>query len=107
MNQFVPETISSNRWYQWVSVMNPDWTLIGTEPNYTTVAYYDNTDLTYDIEYYCQAYVWTELETNEWRVFRLRYYKTDWKLFDRRFAWNWKFEHPATDLAAVQALTYS
>jgi len=69
------------------------------------VAYY-NSDTNYKYEYYCEAVVWSSLVAPLWRIFRVRYTVSDWKFFDKTWAWT-DFNNAATDLATVEWYTYS
>ena len=93
----------------WIVVCNPDGSLVwgweaGSTP-YKMVAYYDETDLTYNYSYFCEALPWTLLNEFKWRVFRIEEDK-DWKFISKKWAWT-VFNNQATDLATVEALTFN
>ena len=103
----IPSTTSP--WKYGMVVLNPDWSSVwgwsASSTPYTMKAYYSS-DATYDIEYYAEANPGTALNTNLWRIFRVRSTKIDGKFFDKTWAGN-SFNRPATDLATVEALTYN
>lgn len=93
----------------WIAILNPDGSLIGSwwtaiQTPYTMLAYYDDTDPTYNFEYYAEAITWT-LETEaKWRVFRIQNSKA-WVFLSKKWAWN-SFNN-LWDETTIKSLIYS
>ena len=75
-------------------------------------AYYDDTDPTYKISYFCFAKNPNiDLDAPKRRVYRLRKLRADDSFFDGTYPLKGgestsEFVFPATDLATIQALTF-
>lgn len=108
---FLNETIVPIKWETnkyWHIICNADgsavwWGTYWTTP-YKMLAYYDNTDLVYDYEYYCEAVTWTLITDANWRVFRIQNNK-NWIFISKMWAW-WDFSNLWDELT-VKALIYN
>ena len=106
---FFNETIRPTNlgWY-WIIVCNADWSAVwGWESSstpYKMLAYYDETDVTYNYEYYAEALAWSLITNEVWRCFRIQTNK-DWKFISKMWAWTW-FNNLG-DETTVKSLTYN
>lgn len=92
----------------WYVVCNPDWSLIwgwATETSpYKMLAYYDETDLTYNYSYYAEALPGTLTSEAKFRCFKVTEDK-DWNFISK--IWAWILFNNLGDETSVKALTYN